>query len=621
MNNVGYATRHYSAIIDHMPDETKNMKNEIHEEADDLITLGNLLRIDRNEADQLSIEKIMHRDLNIREKISLITEINLSEESNTEIKKNIKPEKEAGPVGTRSDKVKNLKKYNDRIPMDTYPQLKNVVSIKANHNPPPYLTYLFREYRKIRDFGKRTHVLLPVFFPPSVKLNKDLGASFTKYLLPKTSQLLDLLNPVLEIGWLYLSKFDYNLIAMLKRLCLEINSMNFYQLNYRDKNLLNKFRKLENLFLVLYYRPEYPERIISAVETVLRKNRESRDNILTISKLIRSILGKQELLPSLYNFLLGLNMRKSNRYLTLSELMLRSNSEIIISGYFDCEPRIQDKIQSYIKKSVKLIMELNSKKKEIQKQRIFLPTDENGEADFSQLQLFYETSQLENKYNYDKDRENVVLFIPQFLRLFLHTFENILNGKVLLSKMGKSEIFLSNFFQIEFTKLIFIIKQMDKIAFNYPNFPRNRFLGIKTSNTGAITIESEFMHLTEESLVHLLSIAKKLSTVLGLRQKSVESEDEVEPLSLNVLRGKSFILPYEEDLIESETIINGSTVLQSLTMAISISFLVGIYLNDQTSISLLKMEKNFELKIQSALEKLEKIIDNESYLELKDKVK
>ena len=141
---------------------------------------------------------------------------------------------------------------------------------------------------------------------------------------------------------------------------------------------------------------------------------------------------------------------------------------------------------------------------------------------------------------------------------------------------------------------------------------------IKTTNAGAIAIEAEVMQVIEECLDYLLSIGKKLSEVLGLREKTGKPNGKAEPLDLIVLRGKQFILPYEDNIVESGTFINGRTVLEALTMVISMSFLMGVFFNDQNTTSLLNREQETDQKMRSILEILERVADPNTYLELRD---
>jgi len=578
-----------------------HLKREIQKDAEDFITLGNLLRKKMAEKKRLSVEKVMRSNLSIREKIKRIREIDQPGEEHPD---NEKIFQEGRGVNQRDRKRKRVKKGR--------------VEIKASHNPRSYLSFLFKDYRKVREFGKKTHIFVSVLFPPGVRLNKDLGTLFVKYLQPASAELLEILNPVLENGWLHLHKIDYNLISILKKLCRKINSTNFKLLDYNDKKLINRLRSLENLFLTLQYRSEYLERIISALDTVLSKDPDFEGVPKNMPGLVRRILTKYVMLPSFYNFLLGLNMLKDNRYFTLRELMRRNSSEIIDSSNFDCEPKINDKIRLYIEESTKNLLLFRDKKREILKEKIFLPTNENGEADFNKLQFFYDAFQAENQYHYIKDKENIVLFTPRFIRLFVQTFERLLYGKVQLSQVGKVEIFSRAFFQIELSRLSYLIVKMEKFAFSYPTFSRSRYLLIKSTNEGATAIEAELMQILNESLHYLLGIGKKLSGVLGLREKIGKSKGKNKPLDPIILKGKAFSIPYEEDVVKSRTIINGKTVLEALTMAISMTFLVGIFFNDQNTTSLLIREQEINQKMRSMLEILERISDLESYLELKD---
>lgn len=581
-----------------MDNSTPNRK--IEEQAEVLIRLGNLLRQARSSEKQQSVEKIMRSHLSIQEKIKRIRKIDDYREES--------PLKDGTPPGRQQT-----------IRPKRYRQLaqKAQVEIKVHYTPRSYLSFLFKECRKVRQFGKKTHILVPVLFPPSVKLNKDLGPFFAKYLQPLVSELLEILKPALEIGWLYLHKIDYNLIAVLKRLCLKIQSINFRLLNFKDKKLINRLRSLEKIFLTLQYRSEYPEKIISALYTFLQKNSDFQADPLNISILVRKILYQDLMFPSLYNFLLGLNMLKNNRYFDLHELMLRNSDEIIDTAAFDCEPKICQRIQSFIEESTRNLLLLHEKKQEILKRKIFLPTAENGEADFSLLQSFYNTFQSVTKYNYGKDKENIILFTPRFLRLFIQTFEPLLNGEVKFSRGGKVKLFSSMFFQMEFPKLYYLIGKLEKLAFNCPIFPRKRYLLLKNTGKGAISVEAEVMQLIDENLTQILGIGRKLATVLSLRIPAGKSGDDFEPLDPIILQGKPFGLPYEEKTINSKNFLHGRTVVEALKIAISIGFLTGIFFLDQDTLTLLIREQELNQKIRSKLEMLERIADSEIYMELR----
>ena len=56
---------------------------------------------------------------------------------------------------------------------------RNRQNIKAFQKQASFIRFLFLEYRKIRDFGKKTHIFDPKILPPGIRLNKDVRLTFS----------------------------------------------------------------------------------------------------------------------------------------------------------------------------------------------------------------------------------------------------------------------------------------------------------------------------------------------------------------------------------------------------------------------------------------------------------
>ena len=95
---------------------------------------------------------------------------------------------------------------------------------------------MFRELPRLRAFGRRTHTLLVSWLPPAVRADPALKGFLTQTLQPWAAELSQRLKPVLELGWLHLTKRQYNWIAVLARLAERILAADFAHLPWRDRN-------------------------------------------------------------------------------------------------------------------------------------------------------------------------------------------------------------------------------------------------------------------------------------------------------------------------------------------------------------------------------------------------
>jgi hypothetical protein len=498
---------------------------------------------------------------------------------------------------------------------------RNRRNIKSNPTGAPFFRYLFSEYRKIRAFGNLTHIFLPRVLPSGMRLSADVGPTFAKYLQPWTVELLRALSYALRSGWPLLSKKEYNLLVMLNKLCEKIASTDFARLNASDRSLIDRLRALESHFLVVHYRPEYPEIILSAFEKIVKKELSSRKGDLRDAMpLVGRILNKGDDLPSLYNFLLGLNMLKYRRYFELKDLIDQSAGEMVSSEIFECEKQTQEVIDFFIEDSKRELVFLHKRKLEILQAKSYLPSDETGRVDFKNLEFFYESSDTSDRFNFTSDQESLFLLSTRFLKIFLSSFENILNGKIQLSGVGKVELFAKNFFQIEFTKLRSCTDRLESASYALQaQIPYSHYLLVKSGRRTASQSESEAIGILQGALRILVDLGKKLDRILHSRIPAVEGTEENAPLDTGVLRERAFIIPHENRIIKFKTKLGGRKVGEALAFIVSICYLAGMFFRIEEVYDLIGDEVKVNDAIRSKLEVLERVAKPKEYQELRER--
>ena len=221
---------------------------EIEKEADDNIALGRLLRKEREELKRQAVERVLAADLRIPQKIEKIKEIDEKQDP-----------QEVERVVQRAY-LQALRREFVRIR----------ASVKAPQKSFSYLQYMFRERRRIHDFGRKTHVLDAPFLPPGIRPNRELRNYFVRDLQNWSAEISHRLELITEHGWLHLTPLQYNLIVLLKSLADKCLAFDFIHLNYRDRRLIDRMQRIERLFLMLHYRSEYTEMIQDSILTHTR---------------------------------------------------------------------------------------------------------------------------------------------------------------------------------------------------------------------------------------------------------------------------------------------------------------------------------------------------------------
>jgi len=496
---------------------------------------------------------------------------------------------------------------------------RNRRNIKAFQTQASFFRYLFFEYKRIRYFGNTTHIFFPKIIPPGLQLSKDVCVTFTKYLQPWCIELLGVISNFLNMRWPHLTKKEYNLMVILKKLCEKIVETDFSRLDYIDRNLIDKLRSLETFFLVLHYRQGYPDIILSVLQRELKKDLNYKKDVKDVILHVKRIINRDDELPSLYNFLIGLNMLKFRRFFNLQDLIHSNSGEMVSSTIHECEMKTQKEIDIYIEDLRRELIDLHKKKLEIFGIRSYLPINELKEIDFRTLEYLYESSEPKKKNNFSKDQENIVLIAMRLFRTFVGSFENILNGKINISGVGYVELFAKNFFHMELTKIKYLTEKLEKLSYHFQSpFSYDQYLLHMSPQKIIPKLDVEAIQLIGEGLTILNDIGKKLERVLRLRGPAEKGEKDPAPLDITVLNGKSFSLPYEDKIIKFKTKLGGKTIAEALSFIVSVSYLMSIFFRKPEIYGLISQEEKVKSEIRSKLDIIERVAKPKIYQELRD---
>jgi hypothetical protein len=573
-------------------------RKQIEKEADEHISLGMLLRIRRLPAKAAAVRRIMAEPLSVAQKIERIRL--LDAEAGAE-----QPERPAPEAAGTEERGEHRE------------LARTLQAVKVQPAAVSYWRYLLRERSKIRAFGRRTHTLLASWLPPGVRADPRLLGFFEQYLQPWAAELARRIEPVLDLGWLHLTKRQYNWVVVLRQLCERLLATPFARFNIRDPNLIDGLRRLESLFLLLHYDENATQRLLSSLRTVFEKKSRLESEYGPVAELVNRLLSEELTLPSLWNCLLALNMVKTRRFLRLSDLIRPGLGDAVSSKEYDCSPQARRKIEEFVESSLEMLQALHEQLVEVRRINGYLANDESGNLDTRLLAAFYETEAKGEGVLLEKDLENVMVLAPRFFTAFDRAFQALLNGTVAFAGGGKGAVFSPDCFQTELTRLRNAIEKLERVAFTYANFPYKRYLQIRSSTVGAIPKEVEVLQLFDEGLSVIFGLGQSLARLLAMDGVGAPEGGGEHPVEASALQGKPFRLPFAGRKLQAKGFLQGKSVAELLGQVAGICLTADVLFQDPAIFMLLGKERKISSQLQLKLAQLEHLVDEKTFTELR----
>lgn len=556
-------------------------------EAEDIIALGRLLKRPRDEAHRRAVDGIVAGGLTIREKIQEIQKLDVGKAE--------EPEKQQEePHRTRALRYR-------------LPALADI--IKKPYSRTSYLSFLFGDYLRVLNFGRLTGVFEQVYFLPDVRLRQTVLLFLNRDLKQWAEELAAILTEGLEDSWHYLRKLEYNILVVMKQLCEKISSVSFNLFDYRDPYIGNKLRSLETLFLVFCYRDDYRQMLQQALQQIGKNDPRIGDRYEAAVALIHKILDFDGSKPSLYNIILGLNMLKYRRYITIHDLLCTDLGELINTKDFACPPEVKERIRALVADGQNRLAELRKQQEKTNQLKAFLTLDDSGQVSFESLQILYEQQQIGVPgYLFAADMEDIVHFAPRLFDIVDRTFTPLFNGQIDIEGVGAATLFTHDFFQLEFLRIRRISGRVWDDGEG--KIPLSRFLDLQHTAKGIKNLEAEILRQVNEGIEILLEIANKVETVLINRKKS--GDRRVGPVDPMILQGKKFAIPHEKHRLISGGILRGKAVIEAMQYFVGVCYTIAVFCHYLPVYTPLKEEPHLARELKSQLEVLNRLAGPQS---------
>jgi hypothetical protein len=566
---------------------------EIAREADAHIALGILLRKDRPEPKRSAVQKVLSSSLSTAQKVEKIRQVDEQQDAISVL-----------------HVVRQASAQAARGQISRFSRL-----VKQPIQGCSYLTFLFREYGRVRQFGRRTHALDATLWPPGIRLDPNLPSFLVTQVQAWATELSPRLKVVTDQGWVHLTPRQYNHVVLLRRLSDRIQAFDFVHLNLRSRSLVDSLGRIETLFLMLHYHADTISILLGALRHFSEKRHEPEEEIVRTHGLVVRLLRDDITLPSLYNCLLAFNIFQRRRLLTMSDLTHAGLGEVVDTRGFDCEPAVRERMESYIDESIESIKRQHGQLQEARRLGSYIVLDDDGQPDTTILHSLYKLSSARAASDFDADQQNVVLFVSLLLRAFDTAFAPLLNGKCTLAGIGRVPIFARAFFGVEFTRLRSLIEKLETGPFHFGSFPLQQYFRIRGERLAAIGSEVDICQIVDEAVGCLVDLGKTLTRVLSLRSPAPPSGTPPEPIESLVLQGKAFSVPFEYQLVQAPSFLRGKSVLQAIAAAVTVCFTAGLLFRDDFLFLYHGKETKLADELRRKMELMENLLDPESYQE------
>jgi len=570
--------------------------------------LANLLQLHRDPEAERMVHKVLTSSSKLEEKIQQIKVLDQDTNHREEVKKN---PGEEDPSPLISDEAEGK---ND--PSASLMEVeKNRRHQKVLLNPVGFFTFLFKEMGSIVKFGAETFTIDTGFFPFQIFLNKNIPKNFEERFKKQTVKPLDeYLSHFLRKAWIHLTKKEFNLLVLLKKLCETLLEIPFGAFNVKNRRLIDRLKGVENLFFVFYSDKDYmhlTEKALEVLESKVIFPGKNRPQLLSLG---RRLLAKDVTKPSLYNLIRALNMLRYHRFFELEDLFFSDMPPLLSDDDFDTSPDVLQEILTHIADLEKSLKPLIANHKEILAIQNFMPASYNGDVDFSPLEALYSMSVKDDKpANLFMDKNNLISMFINLLQQFNERVVPIIHGQIRAMDGRYVELFDQSFYGNIVSRIQYNLAKIEKIHVIMPTFSFERYHTLINTRRGAIPNEAAVLECVDNVLGDFFALGQSLMDVLLQRMACSPGAESLKPISTIAFQKRTYFLPMEFSQMDGQGIFYKRTPPELLTTVVQICFLTCWLMEHQEIQSKVQSKERVSHKTKAILETIRRLANRGHY--------
>jgi hypothetical protein len=408
------------------------------------------------------------------------------------------------------------------------------------------------------------------------------------------------LSKCLDTDWVYLQKYDYNLLVAAQDLCQQIISISWDDIPYQPIKALERLHRLEDNFYLFHSYPKIKQDLYNVLKESLSHHKEAgiKPHIL-----MKKILEPDIVMPSLFDTLYSLSMLESRKYIERYSLFQELNTNPIVTTVFEASSEIKRSILDHLNAIENELAPLVRQNLEVLNFNSMIPVKPDGHTDLSHLEYFYEylsesekDAKKANKFS--KECLNVPFFMFQICKKLIHHFQNFLSGEITIYEQGNPEnahkvkLFDNSIFEMQLRQIDRLHESLDRLSAMMPTFSRDRYLKLKLERKGAIQTETSIINEIDEVLLLCVQMGQSLHKIVQLDDQLEEENMNFIPLNSSDLQKYSLHLPFSKWLIRDISCLNDRSVAEACTFISYVTMVLAVYMKEtDITQSLYRFEK------------------------------
>ena len=561
------------------------------------LQLGELLQKPRSSRKKNQVEQVLQSEIPIGEKIVRIEALDHRPDSSfdSQIDANSAPSEQLDQDAFQTTDIEKQSLLNTK---------RNQARVKALILPNNFWTYLLVDAGRIKTYCHTSKILTTGLLPFTIKLDRAAVQRIENSIQPTAARIAQLTEHMLDTSWLYLTKHDYNIVSLLQQLCNKLLQINTADMRRSKDSISRKMQPIERCFLALYKESEQFVRLYWTIQQNQDiPDAEAPENRKHLLVYTRRLLHSDPTGPTLTDLILGLNMLRTRRYLSIDQLIQPETGTMVSHQEYDCSEKVRSDITTYLRKlekSMHPIMQQYSKAKQI---RIFLPKTSDMDDEYNTLSSWYDQHILRGESRepvvFKNDEKDIMLLIPRTIQFVLNDIVPLLGDKIRLASGRHTRLFPAEIFSMEIDRLRLLQDKYTKLGFHLPHLASSRYHDIKHNKVRAVSHEAEASYLTDSVFSLCMEIARKLME------------------SLN--RNETEATPPDAQIVEEPRIFAGKSPLAAAHFAVSLLLLLAKWNEHPEITSLLRKESQLEEELKSKLSLFERIAHHKLYTQIKER--
>lgn len=576
--------------------------------SDEHLLLARILERRRSKTARAEVNTVLESGLPIKEKLQRIEAIDRKHASSSHTKRSSPTVETERPDTAATSRNASLAQLG--VPPYTHPDRvarreihKRRISLKRSPSVGSFWDYIFRQARQMRDFNRSTQLLSFGFLSLRPRINPQALHRYRRLAQTEIRDLHRAISPILEDGWLVLTKVEYNLIAVLVQLCNHIEHHSFSIPAGKPHDALRVFSEMERDILILLHEDRDGTRMTGIIgRYYASQTRSESPDVLKLGSTIAILLDTGNSTRGVAALVRALNMVATGRYLEIDTINAPPEDELIPTEYYDCDIDIGERIAEYLTNMIGRVPLLSARIAEVSRLEVFLRTD--GDDMYAPPAQFAQWS--------DSDR-SLIDHILQLNAAFRSHADTILDGTVGVANGTAFTAFDVKCFGPEINRFSRIVHRLERVSYDLPGFPMERFLKLHREREESTTLEREAISLLEDFSTQMIRVGGKLGQLIRNRRAGSGTADSLDPPWSPVVFLRPFYSADMERIISDPGPFSGISIFEALTRIAQIAILTARYLEDRTLINELRESGALRAELDGIITGIHRIADSEVY--------